>query len=229
MVTELLKFADELVALGHATAVEPFTIPGDADHWIGLGPHIMSLEVPRRSTFVPKVNFDEVRDNLGERVANGNVLEGDLSFLRSARYTFPARLWEPLAMRIEQRLQVGQRCTADEVDLLLHALALIREDGCSEADDVIGRLANAGQLLHWLQLAESRDHVGCKTWCIVVFLSKRPRRLADESRRQFGGWTSGFLSLLASDDAQLARQVVEDLSNVQYRCHLLFHREYGNR
>lgn len=210
LIANLAKFADELTALGHEVAIgEPFTIPGDADRWIALAPHIMRLDERNRRLFNTSASFDQVRDRASERVASGEFEQETLSVLALAPYTFPQRQWEPLSQSIEQRLQAGRTSNSQEVDFLLHALALLRLDGCSEAEEVVGRLADAGHLMHGLWLARNQGNAGCETWCILSFLSKRPD---GGPPRALGNSQQGrqiLRNVLNSDEVQRGEQMVE--------------------
>ena len=54
LVSHLAKFADELDAIGHAVAVQPFTMPGDADDWIALCPYVMGLSAKEKHRSYPQ-------------------------------------------------------------------------------------------------------------------------------------------------------------------------------
>ena len=163
----------------------------------------------RKTSFIPAVSFDDVLDNFGGRVTSGRFSTTDVIALSSTRYAFTGRAWEPLALRIERRIEEGEGRSVQEVDFLLHALAIVIEDGCSEAEAAVGRLADSGWLMHWLQSAQEQDQIGCTTWCIISFLFKRPD---GTSARVVGNAADGFrafVKLLASDNVQLAGHIVE--------------------
>jgi hypothetical protein len=143
-------------------------------------------------------------------VRSGEFRAEHLSAIRLAPSTFDEHPnWDAFVLEIEQRLQAGKDPTPQQVDYLLHSLALLMADGCTTAYDVRARLANNGHLMHWLQLAQDRDIIGCKTWCIISFLLGRPEgSVPDAAGRSTQGYQT-FKALLRQDDPALAEHIVE--------------------
>ena len=208
LITQLANFRSTLLGLGHDEAVvERFRIPCDVDQWIQLCPEVMKLDAAARSSFAPPFDFAEFRNKISDAVETGQFVLQALSAIVLSTQTFERRDWAPLAQRIEQRLQFGKNTRTEEVDWLLHALALLRADGCSDTNEVAERLANQGHLMHWFQLGQG--NTSCKSWCILTFLTGRPDGSQPGNIGNSAAGHQAFRSLLKTDDAAQARHMVE--------------------
>ncbi len=154
-------------------------------------------------------------------VASGVFSKANLMAIEVTRESFAGCNWDPLFAAIEQRLNAGQSTKSDEVDLLLQGLFLLKQYDNARAVAALKFLADYGHLMHLLHQARSSNDVQCEARLLVAFLEQRP---GAEKPQSIGNSDAGYTILgvlLATDDVDVAKRIVEIL-RAQKRLDLLF-------
>jgi len=212
----LVAILDTAHGLGHQEAIaSPFSIPIDAEGWIETCPKLATSNISRWITLIrPRISFEDICQSFIGVVNAGTISEGYLTALSVTQDSFGGTAdWSPLVSAIEIRLsQVGETASPQppEVDLLVRTLAAIRTyTPHGLASVVFRRLADGGQLLHWLYQAKQNDNVACQAICIAAFMEQKPDLAAPPSRvGESDAGHKALLAVLGSDDTDLAQQIV---------------------
>jgi hypothetical protein len=215
-ITNVSQQVDEI---DHGEALErPFVLPINKQDWIDVCSHIKTQNQKWWSLFLPEEKFDEVSQLLLSAVTKGQFLDKHLTAVQVTQESFTDNNWESLARSFEQRLAAEQKVNSEEANFLLQGLSLLRRFNCVSAKDASKRLADGGHLMHGLFLAQSQNNIECKARFIIAFLEQRPDAAMPQIVGNAAGGHSTLMSLLSTDDVDLAQQmlnILRDQNNLE--------------
>jgi hypothetical protein len=209
----LLTIFKKIDDLGHQDAFDsrPFTLPVDAQGWVEVCSLIKTQELKFWAFFQPNTSFDEISKILSEAVTQGQFSSKNLATVQVTQASPVHCNWATLAGAFEQRLNAKQNPKSEEANFLLHGLSLLRRYNCDEANAASKRLADGGHLMNGFHQAQSQNHVECKAWYIITSLEQKPDAAMPQNVGNATAGHNDFMSLLNTDDNDLAKQMVEIL------------------
>lgn len=216
----LVTICKELDSLGQQDALRtPFTLPVNAEGWVDVCSHLGKQEPQWWLLFKPHTKFEEISQLFCMAVTKGQFSEPHLAAVEVTEASPIRHNWDTLAAAFEQRLNASQNPNSNEANSLLHGLSMLRRYKCEQAQAASKRLAEGGHLMHHLHQAKLVVWVQAR--CIVTFLEQRPGAVKPQSVGNSEAGYTTLTTLLNTDDADLAKHMVEILQ-AEARLHLLF-------
>jgi hypothetical protein len=211
----LTKICEVLKSLGHMEALQPFTLLTEADAWVNLCPHIYRQHEQWWSFFLPNASLENISDVIKNRIKSGAFTKDTIAAIRVTQRSFEKCDWTSLAKALQDRIRAEQDPTSQETIYLLEGLSLLIRLDVTQAKNSIAFLANDGHLMHRLHQSHSEKNVKCTALLITIFLELR---MGAEKPGTVGNSEAGYsalISLLQSDNYELARDIIDILDEAE--------------